>query len=361
MIKKILPVGICLMFIVLVMPNLSLAATKKPSCTLTVSVDNVDTKIRSGDINYLRAGSVVRVGWTSRNATKATDGHGKTVPVQGEATSTIEHNQTLSYRFNRGSTRTACTVSFRVVSGTVVQKRDTKAPFSLQFLGKVHGLSSVSLFVYPQGTTTPIYTSPTIRLRNSGWSHTIPKPLTDGVYQVVLVGARSGTRLVLATTTLLVGASTTGSRGASTVVVVPVPLLIGGVGHSGASVAVAYLQVINIGTSAAQLHGFTLNQTGTTPVEAIVGMTAVTDNGVARGSSGTMSSGTPFVGNGVFVPLETTLAPSEMRLVTIKAVLAPNLTPYLATKTTLYVTGISTDTKSKGDFPLYGTTWTIGL
>jgi hypothetical protein len=146
----------------------------------------------------------------------------------------------------------------------------------------------------------------------------------------------------------------------TTVVVVPVPLLIGGRAHPNTPVGVAYLQLINVGYATATVSGITLTQYGNAPVAAMVGLTSITDNSSARGSIGTMTTGTPFVGNSVTVPVGIVLAPREMRLVTIKATTALNIAPYLGTTLTLWVTGIQTNAKLSSKLPLYGTTWTMG-
>ena len=223
------------------------------------------------------------------------------------------------------------------------------------------GVSSITLNITPLGTTTPLYMSDSIRVRKGKWSERVTTTLPDGSYQVAIMGENKQNSLTIATSTLQIGSAPIASQFSPTVVVVPVPLLIGGVARPGASVAVAYLQIINIGNATATLTGLTLNQTGTAPLAAVVGLTAVTDNGVARGSVGNMLTGTPFVGTSTFVPLTVILAPREMRLVTIKAVMSPVLSPYLGTTLTLRVAGVSGNLKSQAAWPLFGTVWTMGI
>ncbi|QQR64554.1 hypothetical protein IPH92_03245 [Candidatus Kaiserbacteria bacterium] len=50
-----------------------------------------------------------------------------------------------------------------------------------------------------------------------------------------------------------------------------------------------------------------------------------------------------------------------MKLFTIKALLASNVSPYLGTQLKLSATDVKNNAKTKSTFPIAGTTWTIGL
>jgi hypothetical protein len=209
-------------------------------------------------------------------------------------------------------------------------------------------------------TSTAVHSS-RISLRRSTWSYIVPKVLPDGNYRVEVATVNGSVRTIIATSTLAIGKVTpVATVGASTIVVVPVPLLIGGRAHPGATIAVAYLQFINIGYATTSVTNVSLTQYGTAPVSGIVGVTSISDNGMAKGVVGTMLTGTPFVGTTVTVPLGLVLAPREMRLVTIKAITAQNIAPHIGKTLTLWVSGVTTNAKLQSKLPLYGTTWTFG-
>ena len=48
-----------------------------------------------------------------------------------------------------------------------------------------------------------------------------------------------------------------------------------------------------------------------------------------------------------------------MRLFTIKAIMTPNILPYIGTTLMIDVTGIETAAAVRDPFPIRGTTWTI--
>ena len=341
-------------------PGTADAASSRPSCELSVDVDGVYQSVHGTSPVIVRSGSPIVIHWESNRATKVVDPTGRVVSQSGFATVTPVRNTTCTDTFTRGSSRTTCALRTAVVSGSIDEQSRGQVSARPTIAGRARGVSSARLSLVPFGTTTPIYGSGILRLHNGHFTTQVTNALPDGMYQVIVEGYGSRNHVLIATSTLQVGTTSAVSALAPTVVIVPVPLLLGGVAHPGVPVAVAYLQVINLGTATATLAGFTLTQTGTAPVSTVVGLTAITDNGVARGSVGTMVSGTPFTGLSVFVPLVATLAPKEMRLVTIKAVMNPVLAPYLGNTLTLRVTGVTGNLKPHAAFPLFGTVWTMG-
>ena len=335
------------------------AASSRPSCTLSVIVDGVTTRVSDGDTVLLAPGALFEVVWTSKNATKATDTSGRVVALAGSATSTPDRDTRYSYRFSQGRASATCRVSVDTITARITAQKPSSTSSRPTIVGTAQGVSSVTLTLYPVGSTIAVYTSKTLRTRNRTWSQSVSKTLADGYYTISLTATKNGVRSVLATSSLTVGVPAAVVP-VTTLVVLPVPLLVGGVARPGASVAVAYLQVINIGKATSTIQGFSLVQTGTTPVAAVVGLTAVSDNGMARGSIGTMITGTPFVASGVTVPVTVLLSPGEMRLFTIKAILAPVVTAYLGTTVALNVTGVLSNAVIQSVLPIRGTVWTIG-
>ncbi len=341
-------------------PSVTAAASSKPTCELSVAIAGVTTDLHGSSPLLVQLDTPMSITWESARATKAVDQSGYAVALSGMVTVTPDRSMTYAYKFSRGSVRTSCTVPVVVVKGSVTAQPRGVVGAKPIIAGRAKGVTMVTISLTPSGTTTPFYVSDTLRVRNGKWTGRVSKSLPDGLYQVTVNGSGKQNSVVIATSTLQVGIVSAVSASAPLVVVVPIPLLIGGVAHPGTSVAVAYLQVINIGTATATLEGFTLTQTGTAPLATVVGLTAVTDNGVARGTAGNMLTGTPFVGASAFIPLIITLAPREMRLVTIKAVMSPLLVPYLGSTLTLRVSGVTGTLRPHAAFPLFGTVWTMG-
>ncbi len=342
------------------MPAITEASVVHPSCTLAITVDGVTTSVRSGTKVSIREGSVYSVAWTSQNADAAVDRDGHTIALSGATSSVLTANTNYLLRFSKSGYQSTCTISAYGVSGSVTSGTAASSSKPVTIVGKVRGLDSVAVSVTPFGATTTVM-SKNISVRHGAFTYAVPQKLNDGLYQILITTNKSGITTVVATNTLNVGNVPVVSAAApTTIVAIPVPLLIGGVAHPGATVAVAYLQLINIGLATTTVSNVTLTQSGNAAVAAIVGLTSISDNGVAKGAVGTMVAGTPFVGNTATVPLGLVLAPKEMRLVTIKAITTTNVLPYLGTKITLLVSGIGTTARVESKLPLFGTIWTVG-
>lgn len=148
-------------------------------------------------------------------------------------------------------------------------------------------------------------------------------------------------------------------EGPTTLRVATVPLLSGGVAYPGASVPVAYLQVLNSGSAATVLRGFTLTQKGNASTNAIIGLSTIDDKGGSVSVTGGVVGQTPFMNGEATVDTEVVFLPGQRKLFTIRAVMAPILTAYRGTQVTLDVTGVETSASVQGIFPIRGTTWVI--
>lgn len=164
---------------------------------------------------------------------------------------------------------------------------------------------------------------------------------------------------VVCSATLEVAAPVAVPEGPTTLRVSNVPLLSGGVAYPGASVPVAYVQVQNTGKNATTLKGFWIEQNGSASVSSVIGLTTIDDKGGLRGATGGTPGATPFVDGKALAPTEALFAPGQMRLFTVRATMAPVLTPYRNTQLNIDVTGIETDAAVTGTFPIPGTIWSI--
>ncbi len=169
----------------------------------------------------------------------------------------------------------------------------------------------------------------------------------------------SGGTEVVCSATLEVAAPVVVPEGPTTLRVSNVPLLSGGVAYPGASVPVAYVQVVNTGKNATTLRGFWIEQNGSASVSSVIGLTTIDDKGGLRGATGGTPGATPFVGRKALAPTEAVFAPGQMRLFTVRATMAPVLSAYRNTQLNIDVTGIETSAAVTGSFPIRGTTWVL--
>ena len=238
----------------------------------------------------------------------------------------------------------------------ITTKTVAKNGEKINLTGKVLGAKKVTLVVTAVGTTTPTYTTKALSVKNKKYNFKMPKALADGNYKIVLQ-TTGATPVVLATSTIAVGKVTPVAQTA--LVVKTIPLLMGGMAKVGSGVAVAYVQVINVGNNPANLTGFTFAQNGTAPASAISGLSITDEAGLARGSIGNMISGSPFTSSSITIPVVTTLAAKESRLFTVRAVVGPTATMNIGQTMMLTLQGITGDAKVQSALPLSGVTWTI--
>ncbi|MDP1707268.1 MAG: hypothetical protein Q8L30_01830 [bacterium] len=157
-------------------------------------------------------------------------------------------------------------------------------------------------------------------------------------------------------TSSAVGTSTASTIGTTTLAIQNVPLLFGGTAHAGESVPVSYLQITNIGTACTVLKGFWIKQNGSASTTVVVGLSTVDDKG---GSRGLTEGSLPFENGIALAPTDALFAPGQMRLFTIKAIMAHDVSPHVGTQLMISVISVETTATMRGQFPIQGTTWTI--
>jgi len=151
-----------------------------------------------------------------------------------------------------------------------------------------------------------------------------------------------------------------GTVGKTTLVVGGIPLLTGGTVRAGGTVSISFLQITNVGSEGALLTGFLIKQNGSADMNAVIGLSTVDDKGGSRGLVGGTEGSTPFKNKTALAPTDAYFAPGEMKLFTIKATVARDVTLYSGTNLMIDVTGLETTASVVGSFPIRGTTWTIG-
>lgn len=204
-----------------------------------------------------------------------------------------------------------------------------------------------------------LYRSPSIKVRDDRWKVSVNKKLKDGIYAISLVDSKH-TSDVLATSTLGVGvkASFSAAYKSGSVNVTQLPLLTGGHANAGLSVPVAYLKVSNPGTVDAAIDGFTFVQNGTASTDAVIGFMTSDDKGGSRATVGGAEDTKVFADGKAFVPLEAVLAPGQVRVFTIKAILGAKAGAEIGRTLMLDVAGVnSAGTARASAWPIRGTTW----
>ncbi len=261
----------------------------------------------------------------------------------------------------KASCSVECTVS---VTTTSLKSTGSSKTIS----GTADGLTKLFVKLYKESDNSLVYTSKTVTVRNDKWKIKIPSSASRKIkadsYRVEVYSEKKKDAVMRASSTLSVGVKSAvvknvAQKSSSTLVIESVPLLFGGTAKAGEAVSVSYVQVINIGKEEASLEGFTLTQNGNASVDAIQALRAVDDTGLIQGSTESTSVGLQFKNGSAFVPIQASLAPGQMRLFTIKAVMKNDTARYVGTQLQMNLANAHSNASLKGAFPMYGTTWTI--
>jgi hypothetical protein len=333
------------------------AATNDPACMLYLIHNGQVSETKSEISVQVAKNDFIGLIWYGMNVTAAVNNDAKTVPTLGAQINLPTRDESYSYTFSNGTQDVTCSLDIEVISGSVANKSTAKSDEKFTLTGNVEGVSKAVSAFYVPGATTPAYTTKAVTLKSEKFTFKMPKALPDNTYRIMLQ-TTDAKPIVLATSTITVGKPKPVAQ--TTLVVQTVPLLSGGVVKVGQGVAVAYLQVINVGITPAQLTEFVFNQVGTAPATTIVGVSINDELGLSKGSVGNMVSGTPFVGTRVAVPVPVTLAAKESRLFTVRAVVGANATAHIGQTMSLSLQSITGNAKIQSIMPVNGVTWTIG-
>lgn len=333
------------------------AASTRPTCVLKVVHAGDTETIRDHETILVRAGDKVRISWQSKNATSMRNESGERIALSGSDTVTVGASTTYTYTATKGSRTATCSVTAEVVAGTVSAASLSSHSSKPTLAGTALGVKTVQLKIAQEGSDKTRYTSKTIKVKNGAWSTRVSKKLSDDFYTVTLFGSKGGSHIVLATSTLAIGQEEVREdKAATTLVVDLIPLLFGGTARANQAVPVSYLQMTNVGKEPAILRGFWVKQNGSAPAPAVARLTTIDDAG---GSQGASLGAVPFKDGRAFAPTNALFAPGQMRLFTIKAVVAENVSAYIGTQLMIDVLSLDTNASVKGQFPIRGTTWTI--
>lgn len=333
------------------------AAGSDPVCSLYTIHNGAISITQSEATIKVQKNEIVGLLWNGVNAATAVDSDNNTVALLGFKILTPTRDATYAYTFNDGNKKVTCRVNLEIISGSLAINEKVKSGEKILLSGRAEGVEKVVVVVYPVGSATASYTTKSLVVKNNKFSFKMPKALPDGAYRIALHTTAS-TTVVLATSTVVIGKAAPATL--TTLVVQKVPLLSGGTVKVGSGVAVAYLQVINVGSAPARINSFSFGQIGNAPAAIMAGVSITDELGVARGSAGNMLSGTPFVGTTVTVPVVAVLAPKESRLFTVRAVVASTAAASIGQTISLALLSLSADARIGSTLPLYSVTWTVG-
>lgn len=201
-----------------------------------------------------------------------------------------------------------------------------------------------------------LFRSKELKVRDDAWKVTVTKKLKPGNYEATILDGKGKTEIASSSLTILDknAKSSTAKKGGA-LSVSALPLLVGGNALPNASVPVAYIKVANPSKEIAYIDGFTLKQNGSANTDSVIGFATSDDKG---GSRATITDPKLFKNGSAFVPLKTEVAPGQVRIFTIKALVNGN-GAQAGKQLMLDVASINTGAKLTAVFPLRGVTWNL--
>lgn len=338
------------------------------SCELYQRVDGKDMALKDDAMIVGKEGETIVLTWKSSGATKATDQKRREVDLNGSATLTVRStSQDVAYTFRNKSERVTCGATIASLSADINERVLRKSKTRPIISGTASGVSSVRIVLAEEGSSTSSYDR-TVRVSRGKWKTSSIRGLDAGTYTISVYAAgkniQGSAAPLLDSVTFRYGKessrsssrnTTTGTaRSKGSLFVSSIPLLAGGTTSSGQTIPVSYLQVQNSGTEPVTLSSIQLKQTGTLGAANVSALSVFDDQGFERGRTG---AGAPFRDAVGSVPVTLTIAPGEMRLLTIKASLSPQAVPGLSLH--LVVSDLTTAGTLRASLPLPGATWTI--
>lgn len=269
---------------------------------------------------------------------------------------------TLAPVYAEASTTSAPTTSAVSSTGTIDASSLVVSPGIRPRLTGTANVSKILITITASSTTSSnvLYKGSRVTVHNGTWHVDVSQRFVKGTYTVTLYADSPTNDLTqLATGTLYVGVTPVASAATSTLKVLPIALLAGGVAPAGSTQPISYLQVINESHASTTIKGFWIKEDGNAPVSSIIGFSTVDDKGGNRTSvSGTVAQPL-FVNGQAYVPSGAVIGPMQMKLFTIKAQLSPSAGQYAGTDLMLDVAGVDAQATFLNTFPIRGTTWVI--
>lgn len=345
-----------LALIALILMPASAFAASKPSCEIiAVTLRGVAPSAKDLEV-MVKEGEVVGFLWFSSNASSARDKEGSAVPVNGAKVLRVDGSTSFSYEFTNGSDRTTCSVGFHEVDGAITASSLVTEDERPTIKGSADGTETVK-FSIEDSTGKRLYLSRELRVKNGRWQERVSKKLPDGDYLVTLYGDKDYALNSITTGMLSLGPEP--AKGNGSITVSQLSLLTGGTAAVGASIPVAYLKVVNPSQTPVELKGFTLKETGSAPDDLVIGFSTNDDKGGSRTTVGGTEGTKLFKNSQAFVPLKATIAPAQLRIFTIKAILSRTSGSAGGKQLLIDTVGVDADGAVKATYPLKGVVWTL--
>jgi len=330
------------------------AASKRPSCELTVTSSHGETSFSKKATVFATQGETITLAWESENATSAKDSDGESISRSGSRSITVTDDESYTYTFNTGSKKVSCSVNVLIAEGAFDSSSLSNASAKPTVTGTAEGTKIVRVVISEKEGNHIVFTSKDIRVKRGEWSVKLNKSLDNDTYDISLYGDKRYKLNKLADGTLGIGTKVSASAGTGTgsLSASMLPLLSGGSAGPYGSVPVAYLKVTNTSPSVAFLAGVTLKQNGSANVSSVTSFSTVDDKALNRSSA--IAN---FRNNVAYIPLNASILAGQTRIYSIKAQLGQNLAP--GASLILDVQSLDTKSSLNASLPLRGVTWVL--
>ncbi|HEX8591179.1 MAG TPA: hypothetical protein VF696_00275 [Candidatus Paceibacterota bacterium] len=342
-------------------PFMAQAASKTPSCTLTVTTESSTTKITKEGSVTVAEDEEIEIDWEAKNATSATY-EGKRAVNSGTATIVVKKSADYTFVAKNGNKKVTCEVTVNVAEASIDSKSLSKGSEKPTITGTADGLKKVSVAIYKEGANKPVFEKKSISVKNDKWSVKVSKNLPKGDYEVRLYAYKSTD--VLDEEELTVGStkrssddkdedddSTAKSEGVLSVGMIPLGM--GGSAQIGKPFSATLVEIRNRGTEEVKITGFGVRQTGTASMGAITMLSTVDNKGVA-----TAARAASFKSNIATAPVDAVIPPGGVMLFTVKATVGPGAV--VGSTVVLDLISIQSNAKSvSGTFPIRGNAMSV--
>ncbi len=332
-------------------------AADTPSCVLLVST-SAGIYAKSGESDVLQViGDPLKIFWISSSVDRAENKSGTQIPIFGQTIKNPKSLTNYSYTFIKGSNETKCSVTVHPVTGGFNDDSLTTEKNQPTLIGKASKVKEVKVEVYKISTKSLVHKSDAIKVIDGEWRYEIDEKLADGQYDVILK-ANEDWQLNKIDSGILTVGDVSRSSLPGTIVVQSIPLLTGGLAKAGETKSLLYLHILNVSNDPVTITGISMKQVGSASTDSLLSLSATDDTNKAQGKVGG-NGVSPFKSGVAKIPITLTIAPKETRLFTLKGTIVNNISSYLGDSLRIEVSGVTSRSNVKGDFPIRGVTWVL--
>jgi hypothetical protein len=342
------------------MPLSAAAATKNPSCTVSVTTEEGEVTLKNKAKILVAEGEDLEIEWSSKNGKEA-ELNGEEVKLSDSEEFSPEKTTTYKLVVENGSKKATCEFTAYVAEGTITTSGLTKNANKQTLSGTAEGTKKVGVEVYKEGTKKAVFKKENISVKKGKWNVSLSKRLASGEYEVRLYGDKSYELNLIETKEVTIGTTTKDNddddkapaKSNGVLSVGMIPLGMGGSTTAGGNIAATLIEVRNRGTEAVHISGFGVRQSGTASVSVVTELSSLDNLGASRASAKASFK------NGVAIaPSDATIEPGKFKLFTVKALLGSSV--QAGSTVVLDVVSVISNAKSiAGTFPIRGNVWNI--